>query len=126
MNKETYLKKLDELGLDKSKYCIISGGVMLMYGLKETTNDIDIKVLPEYFEELKKRFTFNKSPKYDYLYELGEDIELAVLDFKEEDVLFVEGYPVELLEIQLKWKLEHKREKDKEAIEKIQAYLANK
>ncbi|MBR3490478.1 MAG: hypothetical protein IKH36_03195 [Bacilli bacterium] len=126
MNKETYLKKLDELELDKSRYCIISGGAMLMHGLKETTNDIDIKVLPSYFEELKERFTFNKSPKFDYLYELGDEIELAVQDFKDEDVEFVDGYPVELLEIELQWKIEHKRDKDKEAIEKIKAYLASK
>ena len=126
MNKETYLKKLDELELDKSRYCIISGGAMLMHGLKETTNDIDIKVLPSYFEELKERFTFNKSPKFDYLYELGDEIELAVQDFKDEDVEYVDGYPVELLEIELQWKIEHKRDKDKEAIEKIKAYLASK
>lgn len=126
MNKETYLKKLDELELDKSRYCIISGGAMLMHGLKETTNDIDIKVLSSYFEELKERFTFNKSPKFDYLYELGDEIELAVQDFKDEDVEFVDGYPVELLEIELQWKIEHKRDKDKEAIEKIKAYLASK
>ena len=97
-----------------------------MHGLKETTNDIDIKVLPSYFEELKERFTFNKSPKFDYLYELGDEIELAVQDFKDEDVEFVDGYPVELLEIELQWKIEHKRDKDKEAIEKIKAYLASK
>ena len=126
MNKETYLKKLDELELDKSRYCIISGGAMLMHGLKETTNDIDIKVLSSYFEELKERFTFNKSPKFDYLYELGDEIELAVQDFKDEDVEFVDGYPVELLEIELQWKIDHKRDKDKEAIEKIKAYLASK
>ena len=35
MKKDEYLEKLDELGLDKSKYCIIAGGVMLMYGLEK-------------------------------------------------------------------------------------------
>ncbi len=44
MNKIEYLKKINELNLDKEKYCIISGGVMLLYNLREETEDIDIKV----------------------------------------------------------------------------------
>lgn len=72
MTKEEYIKKLDELKLDKSRYCIISGGVMLLYGLKETTEDIDIKVRPDYFEELKCIYNFTKSPKYSYLYEMED------------------------------------------------------
>ena len=56
MDKKEYLKKLDSLNLDKNRYCIISGGVMLLYGLKETTEDIDIKVKPDYFKELKSIF----------------------------------------------------------------------
>ena len=123
MNKEEYLVKLDELNLDKSKYCIISGGAMLMHDLKERTNDIDIKVLPEYFEELKKEYCFTKSPKYDYLYEFGDDIEIAVQHFDPSEVELVDGYPVELLEIELEWKKEHNREKDREAIQVIDNYL---
>ena len=72
MTKEEYIKKIDELKLDKSRYCIISGGVMLLYGLKETTEDIDIKIKPDYYEEIKKIYNLKKSPKaneYPYLYE---------------------------------------------------------
>ena len=123
MNKKEYLKKLDSLNLDKNKYCIISGGAMLMHGLKEKTNDIDIKVLPEYFEELKRIYSFNKSPKYSYLYELGEDVELAVQDFNENDIDIVDGYPVLKLEIELEWKIKNNREKDKESIKIIKKYL---
>ena len=126
MNKEEYLKKLDELNLDKSMYCIISGGVMLMHNLKDTTQDIDIKVKPEYFIELEKRFNIKKSPKYDYLYELSDDIEVAKLDFNEEDIEYIDGYPTELLELELEWKILNNREKDKESIKIIQEYLKNK
>ena len=45
MNKKEYIEKLESLKLDKKRYCIISGGVMLLYGLKDTTEDIDIKVV---------------------------------------------------------------------------------
>lgn len=123
MNKVEYLNKLDSLNLDKDRYCIISGGVMLLYGLKETTQDIDIKVKQDYFEELKTRFTFKKSPKLSYLYELDDETEVAVLDYDDSDVNIVDGYPVESLELQLKWMLKHNRDKDKEKIEIVKDYL---
>ena len=58
MDKQAFLAKLDSLNLDKNRYCIIAGGSMLIRGLKSTTADIDIKVNPDYFEELKTRFDF--------------------------------------------------------------------
>ncbi len=96
---------------------------MLLYGLKEATEDIDIKVKPDYFLELKNRYQFKKSPKYDYLYELDESTEVAVLDYDDADVRFVDGYPVESLELQLRWMVEHNRPKDKEKIEKVKKFL---
>lgn len=126
MKKEEYLNNLDKLDLDKSKYCIIAGGVMLMYGLKETTDDIDIRVLPSYFEILKDKFIFKKSSKYSYLYELGDNIEVAVVEFNEMDVEFIDGYPVLSLRKELEWKVENNREKDKDSIIKIEEYLRAK
>ena len=123
MNKGEYLRKLDELRLDKARYCILSGGAMVMHGLKERTADIDIKVRPDYFEELKTKFSFKKSPKYDYLWELGEDVEVAVQDYDEKDVEMVDGYPVIRLELELEWKLRHNRPKDRESIRILKAYL---
>ena len=123
MNKAEFLEKLDALQLDKTKYCITSGGAMLIHGLKETTHDIDIKVQPEYFEELKSRFKFKKSPKFDYLYELNKDVELAVQPFSHNDIDMVDGYPVLKLELELAWKIEHNRPKDQEAIKILKKYL---
>ena len=123
MNKDEYKKKLDSLGLDKNRYCVISGGTMLLYGLKETTEDIDIKVRPDYFEKLKAKFKFKKSPKYSYLWELDDKTEVAVLDYNDSDVVIVDGYPAESLELQLKWMLEHNRPKDQTKIKTIQKYL---
>ena len=123
MNKREYINKLDELNLDKKRYCVISGGTMLLYGLKESTEDVDIKIRPDYFEELKTKYNFKKSPKYPYLYELEENTEVAVLDYSDEDVRYVDGYPVESLELQLKWMLEQNRPKDVEKIKVIKKYL---
>lgn len=122
MNKVEYLHELDKLGLDKSRYCIIAGGVMLLHGLKDSTEDIDIKVQPDYFEELKSRFTFTKSPKpYPDLYELSDTVEVAARKF--DTVEIVDGYPTEPLTEVLAWMKEHKRPKDLEKIKIIENYL---
>lgn len=123
MNKKEFIKKLDSLNLDKNRFCIISGGVMLLYDLKSATEDIDIKIKPDYFEELKTQYEFKKSPKYDYLYELDDETEVAVLDYNDADIRIVDGYPVESLELQLKWMLEQNRPKDQERIQIIKNYL---
>lgn len=126
MNRIEYLKKLDELKLDKNRYCIISGGIMLLYGLREETEDIDIRIRPDYFEELKKRFKFKKSSKLDNLYELSNEIEVRVLDYDDSNIEMYDGYPVWKLELQLEWFKEHNREKDKKKIKIIEEYLKNK
>ncbi len=126
MDKRTFLAKLDSLNLDKNRYCIIAGGSMLVHGLKNTTDDIDIEIRPDYFEELKERFTFKKSPKYPYLYSLSDNVEVAVLEYGQEDVEVVDGYPTESLEHFLTWMLENKRPKDKEKIAIIRNYLRTK
>ena len=126
MNREEYKRKLDSLNLDKNRYCIISGGIMLLYGLKDTTEDVDIKVRPDYFEELKERFNVKKSPKYPYLYELDEETEVAVLDYDDSEVEIVGGYPVMNLELQLNWMIENNRPKDQEKIKIIKEFLKRK
>ena len=126
MNRIEYLKKLDELKLDKNRYCIISGGIMLLYGLREETEDIDIRIRPDYFEELKKRFKFKKSSKLDNLYELSDEIEVRVLDYDDSNIEMYDGYPVWKLELQLEWFKEHNRDKDKKKIKIIEEYLKNK
>lgn len=126
MNKKEYLKKLDELNFNKNYYSIISGGTMLMHGLKEKTNDIDIQMLPEYFDRIKDSFDIKKSNKYDYLYELGDDVEIAVRNYSKDDIELVDGYPTLKLEKELEWKIEHNREKDKDAIVIIKNYLNKK
>lgn len=99
---------------------------MLLYGLREETEDIDIRIRPDYFEELKKRFKFKKSSKLDNLYELSDEIEVRVLDYDDSNIEMYDGYPVWKLELQLEWFKEHNRDKDKKKIKIIEEYLKNK
>ncbi len=123
MTKKEFLERLNGLGLNRSRFCIISGGTMLMYGLRSETNDIDIKMGVQYFEEIRKKFPVRKSPKFDYLYELTDDVEVAVQEFDLKDTVMIDGYLVESLELQLAWKLKNGRAKDEPEIKRIQKYL---
>ena len=123
MNRIEYLKKLDELNLDKNSYCIISSGSMLMHNLRDNCNDIDIRVSKELFQELFDKYNMKQSDRYDYVYELGDIIDVTCRNFDKDNIEFVDGYPVEKLEIQLNWMLENNRPKDQEKIKILQEYL---
>lgn len=123
MNRIEYLKKLDELNLDKNSYCIIASGSMLMHNLRDNCNDIDIRVSKELFQELFDKYNMKQSDRYDYVYELGDIIDVTCRNFDKDNIEFVDGYPVEKLEIQLNWMLENNRPKDQEKIKILQEYL---
>jgi hypothetical protein len=122
MNKDEYLRKLDELNLDKNSYCIIASGAMLMHNLRDNCNDIDIKVTEELFQKLLDKYNMKQSDRYDYVYELG-DIDVNCRNFDRNNIEFVDGYPVEKLELQLNWMLKNNRPKDQEKIKILQEYL---
>ncbi len=48
---------------------------------------------------------------------------MAVQEFDLRDVIMIDGYLVESLELQLRWKIKNSRAKDQLDIEKIQRYL---
>ena len=123
MVKKEFLKRLDELNLDKNKYCIIASGVMLMHGLKDECNDIDLKVTKELFDELMNKYQMKQSDRYDYVYELLDIFDVNCRNFDKNNIEIIDGYPVESLKLQLDWMIENNREKDKEKIEKIKNYL---
>ena len=122
MKKEEFLKIVDSLELDPEKYYIYSGGSLLIRGIREETGDVDLRVSEEYFEELKKRFTFTQG-EYCDLFVLSEDVEFTVGGFNKNNSEMYEGYPIETLDAIIKWKMEHSRPKDLRDIELIKKFL---
>ena len=123
MDKIEFLKKLDSLNLDKNSYCIIASGSMLMHNLKDNCNDIDIRVTKELFQELLDKYHMKQSSRYDYVYELNDEIDVNCKNFNKKNIEIVDGYPVESLEVQLNWMIENNRPKDQEKIQSIKDYL---
>ena len=124
MDKQEFLEIIDTLKLPKDQYCIIASGVMLMHGLRKQVDDVDLKVSPELFDDLMKKYNMPQSSRYDYVYELASNIDVNCVNFDPKAIESVDGYPVESLERQLAWKLANNRPKDQDDIIKIQDYLA--
>ena len=123
MNKKEFLRILDSLNLDKNSYCIIASGSMLMHNLRDSCNDIDIRVTKELFQELLEKNNMKQSSYYDYVFELNDNIDVNSKNYDPNNIEFVDGYPVEKLEVQLQWMLEQNRPKDQEKIILLKEYL---
>ncbi|MBR6073353.1 MAG: hypothetical protein IKP76_03425 [Bacilli bacterium] len=126
MNKEEYLRIVDNLKLDKHEYCIIASGSLLMHGLTDSCNDVDIRVSKELFDKLMDKYHMRQSDRYDYVYELSDNIDVNCKNFNKDNIEIVDDYPVEKLEINLEWMITNNRDKDKEKIRIIKEYLENK
>ena len=53
LNKKDIISILDKYNLDNKKYVVISSAAMVLYGIKESTKDIDIAVTKEYYQDRK-------------------------------------------------------------------------
>ena len=56
INREKILEILKQYHFDSDKYMVISGAAMVLYGIKEFTNDIDIAVTREYYDYLLEKY----------------------------------------------------------------------
>ncbi len=123
MDKNAILKKLKEFNLDKSKYLVISGGAMVLLGIKDTTKDIDIAVSKDYCEYLLNNYSceFDRVNEFNHkCYNL--DVFNFGIDYYSDDYEEVEGIRVQTVEDIIKLKRFLNREKDKEDIKKLIKY----
>lgn len=124
MNKIELLKLLDSLNLPKTEYYILSSGSMLLYGLRDIANDLDLCVSNELFKHLKEKYNLNENNKNDSgFYKISEDIEIVPNDKKNFKMDYIDEYPVENLKTILEFKEKRNLPKDKKDIENIKKYL---
>lgn len=124
MNKYEILEALEKINLPKDEYYILSGGCLVLYGLKENTNDLDLCVSKKGFEILKSKFDFGEENKSEYdFYQINDYCEVIVKDKKDWKYSGIDGYQVEDLETLLLFKQKRNMEKDKQDIINIKKYL---
>ena len=122
MNKKELLELAKTLNLPKEEYCIISGGALVIHGLREQTNDLDIDITKKGFEILKEKYSLELIREDIKQYKVSDKIECFLVDKLESDIQYIDNYPCESLISIYKFKKRVNREKDQAdilAIEKI-------
>lgn len=128
MNKEEIINILKKYNFDKSKYLVISGAAMVLLGLKEKTNDIDIAVSKDYYEYLLSNYDavfegYNKLNNKCYM--INNVINFGI-DYYDNKKIIIDEIPVQDINDILKLKLFLNRKKDKKDIENIKKYIEEK
>ena len=122
MNKHEFIEKLESFGLPRSEYVILSGGSLLLRGLREQTADLDLCASKALAQKLGlSRFPQDESGCWNPF----EDVQMKD-DMEGRPFDIVDGYQCETLESILEHKRRWQRPKDLRDIAAIEACLAEK
>lgn len=121
LNKKMIINTLNKYNLDKTKYIVISGAAMVLLGIKEETNDIDIATTKEYYDYLlnnyncKLEFTNMNNINVYYI----DNIINFSYDNYSNDYIIKNGIHTQTINDLLAFKRAYGRDKDKKDIELI-------
>ena len=122
MNKKELLELANTLNLPKEEYCIISGGALLLHGLREQTNDLDIDITQEGLDKLKENFAVELINESRKQYKVTDSIECFLVDKLDSDINYIDNYPSESLISIYNSKKILNREKDQKDILAIEKF----
>ena len=106
MNKKEVLSVLNNYNFPKNDFIVLSGAAMVLMGIKESTNDIDISVSKKFYNQLLKDDVINFGSRYF-----------------DTDYLICEGYQLQTPLAIKRLKQSLNRNKDKNDIYLIDKYL---
>lgn len=120
MNREEFVRRLEGFGLPRGEYVILSGGSLLLRGLREETEDFD----PAVSKALAERLGPALGPRDDKgCYAPCEGVQMTD-DMESRSFDLADGCPCETLESILALKRRLLRPKDLRDIPVIEARLA--
>jgi GrpB-like predicted nucleotidyltransferase (UPF0157 family) len=135
MTLEQIINTVKSLGFSPGSYAVFGSGPMAVHGIRET-KDIDLIILPKFWDKLRSEGWQEKFLDDNSLYLEKNHVEvyqdwncgsynpdLAKLIAESE---IIDGVPFVQLNEVLAWKKAQGREKDKKDIELIEKYLRNK
>lgn len=123
MVKADVIQRLRELALDPDEYWLITGGAMVLYGLRAETGDIDLgcsKKLADQLEEQGHPTTLCENGTRKIT--IGDDVEIFE-DWLYDSIVEVEGFPLISLKGLIEMKRSIGREKDFNDIRRIENFL---
>lgn len=124
MKKIELLNLLEELDFPKDEYYVLSGASLVLRGIKEEANDLDLCISAKLFNQIKDKFNLTDERKNECgFYKINDNLEIVV-DKKEDFKMEIgEKYNLEDLQTILDFKLKRNKPKDKDDIENIKKYL---
>ena len=127
MNKETIIKKINLLNLDKNDFYVLGSASLVLRGIIDTARDIDLAITSEAYLKNKNNLIYlgvNHNSKW---YKINEEIECCVEDLLDEKV--DSGEPFNLINLEYYYNnfiKESNREKDKFIKALLEKILFNK
>ena len=124
MNKKDIINYLKKYDFDSNEYIVISGAAMVILGIKEETNDIDIAVSKKYYNYLLNNYDckFDKFNEYNHACYFIDNIINFGIDYYNKNKDFISGIPIQTKENLIKLKKSLNREKDILDLEKIKEF----
>ena len=127
MQRDEIIKLLKKYNFNPNKYLVVGGAALILYGLRDKTNTIDITTTKSYLNELLKQYDcvlerVNKDGTACYL--IDDVINIGASYYKRRRE-YIEGFPVQTIDdlIELKQKLN--RPKDRKDLKAIFEYIKN-
>ena len=131
LNRTEVIEIVNNLKLPIGKYVITSGSAIVLHNLREMTNDVDITVDSNLFEQFVEKGYEVKCHKINdikscTLIDLSDEIQLICIDeIPNKYVTMVDGIPTQTIEYLLEFKLGLNREKDQSDIKILKKYLGD-
>lgn len=124
MKKIELLNLLKELNFPKDEYYVLSGASLVLRGIKEEANDLDLCISKELFNHIKNKFNLTDERKNECgFYKINDNLEIVV-DKKENFKMEIgEKYNLENLQTILDFKIKRNKPKDQKDIENIKKHL---
>ncbi len=116
MMKEEIFKELEKLDLPKDKYIVISGASLVVQGIIEETDDIDLACSKDFFEKLDWpiREEYGSKIKHKDIFDIDYDL------YDEIRVIEINGYRFMNIDACLELKKEMNKPKDKKLIKELE------
>lgn len=123
MNKWEILNCLSEFPYDRNEYWVITGGAMVLYGMREQTADIDLGCSKRLADQLEADgCMLRRTDDGKRWFKYGENIEIFE-EWLMDSIETVCGFNVVSIKGLIKMKQELGRDKDKKDIELLKAFL---
>ena len=127
MNKETIINKINMLDLDKNDFYVLGSASLVLRGIIETANDIDLAITNETYLKNKDKLIYLGDNHNSKWYKINEEIECCVEELFDEKV--DSGEPFNLINLKYYYNnyiKDSNREKDKLKKVLIEKILFNK